>query len=85
MDFNGDHDLNFCDACVYGNLIEITSNWWFIYTMKTKFGVLDKFKVFKTLVENQIGIKSKQSNCDGGGEYNIKNFNTFCKENDIVK
>ncbi len=53
--------------------------------MKTKFGVLDKFKVFKTLVENQIGIKSKQSNCDGGGEYNIKNFNTFCKENDIVK
>jgi hypothetical protein len=26
MDFNGDHDLNFCDACVYGNLIEVTSS-----------------------------------------------------------
>jgi hypothetical protein len=23
--------------------------------------------------------------CDGSGEYNSKNFNAFCKENDIVK
>jgi hypothetical protein len=57
----------------------------FFYTMKTKFGVFDKLKVFKALVENQIGKKIKAIKCDGGGEYNLKNFNTSCKENDIVK
>jgi hypothetical protein len=53
--------------------------------MKTKFGGFDKLKVFKTLVENQIGKKIKLILCDGGGEYNLKNFNAFCKENGIVK
>ncbi len=31
------------------------------YTMKTKFGVFDKFKVFKILVENWIGKKIRWS------------------------
>jgi len=53
--------------------------------MKTKFSVIDKLKVFKALVENQIKNKIKAIKCDGGGEYNSKNFNAFCKENDIMK
>ncbi len=57
----------------------------FFYTMKTKFRVFDKLKVFKTLVENQIRKKIKAIICDGGREYNLKNFNTTCKENGIVK
>jgi hypothetical protein len=50
------------------------------YTMKTKFGVFDKLKIFNALVENHIRNKIKVIICDGGGEYNSKNFNTFCKE-----
>jgi hypothetical protein len=37
--------------------------------MMIKFGVLDKLKVFKALVENQIGKTIKAIRCDGGGEY----------------
>ncbi len=50
------------------------------YTMKTKFGVFDKLKVFNALVKNHTKKKIKVIICDGGGEYNFKNFNTFCKE-----
>jgi hypothetical protein len=53
--------------------------------MKTKFGVFDKLKVFKALIENQIGKKIKAIKCDGGGEYNFKNFNRSCKEDGIAK
>ncbi len=57
----------------------------FFYTMKTKFGVFDKVKVLKALVENKIGKKFKTIRYDGGDEYNSKNFYTFYKENNIVK
>jgi hypothetical protein len=50
------------------------------YTMKTKFGVFDKLKIFNALVENHIRNKIKVILCDGSGEFNSKNFNTFCKE-----
>jgi hypothetical protein len=54
-------------------------------SMKTKFDVLDKFKVFKVLVEYHIEKNIKAIRCDGGGEYNSMNFNTFYKDYDIVK
>ncbi len=128
MDLNGDHDLSFCDGCVYANkqyftpfllsggfhakeilrlvhtnlcgfmvitfhggakyfltFIDDLSRTTFLYTTKTKFGVFDKLKVFKALVENQIGKKFKTIRYDGGEEYNLKNFNMFYKENNIVK
>ncbi len=53
--------------------------------MKTKFGVFDKLKVFKALVENQTRKKIKTIKYDGGDKYYINNFNTFYKENGIVK
>ncbi len=49
------------------------------YTMKIKFGVLDKFKVFKVLVKIRLEKKIKTIRCDKGGEDNSKIFNTFCK------
>jgi hypothetical protein len=127
IDFNGNHDLNFYDGCVYGKhhrtpfplsegscakeilglvhidvygTIAITFHGGvkyfltfiddffrktFFYTMKIKFGVFDKLKVFKVLVENQIRENIKVIKCDGGWECNFKNFNTFYKENAIVK
>jgi hypothetical protein len=53
--------------------------------VKTKFGVLDKFKVFKALVEYHIEQNIKVIRCDGNMEYNSKNFNTFFKDYDIVE
>jgi hypothetical protein len=57
----------------------------FFYTMKTKFGVFDKLKVFKALVKNQTRKKIKIIKCDGGDKYYFSNFNTFYKENGIVE
>jgi len=53
--------------------------------MKSKFGVLDKFKFLKTLVENQTRKAVKTIKCDGNEKYNFRNFNVFCKENGIIK
>jgi len=47
--------------------------------------VLDKLNVFKALIENQTRKKTKAIICDGGGEHNFKIFNTFYKDNYIMK
>jgi hypothetical protein len=60
--------------------IENFSKKTFFHTIKIKFSVLDKLKVFKALIKYQIRKKIKTIKCDGGGEYNFKNFNTLCKE-----
>jgi hypothetical protein len=57
----------------------------FLLYHKTKFGVLDKLNVFKALIENQTRKKTKAIICDGGGEHNFKIFNTFYKDNYIMK
>jgi len=41
--------------------------------MKTKFGALDKLKVFKALVKTQTRKKIKVIICDGSAKYNSKN------------
>jgi hypothetical protein len=59
----------------------------FLNTMKTKFGVLNKLKVFKFLIKKThvIRNKIKAIKCDGKREYTSKNFNTLCKEDGIMK
>jgi hypothetical protein len=41
----------------------------YIYPIKERSKVLDKFKIFKTEVENQHNIKIKVMRSDRGGEY----------------
>ncbi len=53
--------------------------------MKIKFGVLDKLNVFKDLVKIETKKKIEVIRCNGGEEYNSKNFNTFYKDNGIMK
>jgi len=70
--------------------IFLNLHWWFLIEKfllyhKTKFGVLDKLNVFKALIENQTRKKIKAIICDGGGEHNFKTFNTFYKDNCIMK
>ena len=53
-----------------------------IYFLKTKESdeVLDKFKEFKALVENQIGRRIRVLRSDNGGEYTLAGFIDFCGE-----
>jgi hypothetical protein len=55
---------------VFFNFIDDFFKETFFYTMITKFGVLDKLKVFKAMVAKKpIGKKIKAIKCNGGGEY----------------
>lgn len=55
----------------------------FVYVLKTKNEVFDKFVQFKTLVENQTNNKVKVLRTDNGTEYINKNFDKFCVEHGI--
>ncbi|KAL4559836.1 hypothetical protein LXL04_031982 [Taraxacum kok-saghyz] len=53
-----------------------------VYTLKTKDQVLEKFKQFHALVERQTGKKLKCIRTDNGGEY-IGPFDAYCREHGI--
>ncbi|GKD42326.1 putative RNA-directed DNA polymerase [Tanacetum coccineum] len=53
-----------------------------VYTLKTKYQVLDVFKQFHTLVERQTGKKLKCIRSDNEGEY-IGPFDAYCREHGI--
>ena len=52
--------------------------------MKHKDEVFDKFKVYKSIVENQKEKKIKILRSDRGGEYFPANFSSFCEEHGII-
>lgn len=56
----------------------------FLYFLKEKSQVLEKFIEFKNLMENQTGEKIKMIRSDNGGEYCSKEFDNFCKVNGIM-
>jgi transposase InsO family protein len=49
-----------------------------IFFMKTKGQVFNRFQEFKALVENQTGKKIRVLRSDNGGEYTSKEFMDFC-------
>jgi hypothetical protein len=55
---------------------DFSRNTW-IYFLRKKYGVFDKFKEFKALVENQTENKIKVLRIDNGGE--------FCKKCGIAR
>lgn len=55
----------------------------FIYLMKNKYEVIDKFKEFKEMVENQLERKIKILRSDNGTEYLNNEFKRYCIENGI--
>jgi len=59
-------------------------NTW-IYFLKKKSNVLDKFKEFKALVENQTEKKIKVFRTDNGREFCKKEFEEFCKKCGITR
>lgn len=63
---------------------DFTRKTW-IYFLKNKSEVFEKFQNFKALMENQSGLHIKVLRTDRGGEYISKEFLRFCRENGIHK
>ena len=51
-----------------------------IYFLKNKDDVFEKFKEFKALVENLSEKRIKTLRSDNGGEFTSGEFNEYCKE-----
>jgi transposase InsO family protein len=80
----------------YDSFITFTddySRYGYIYPIKERTEVLDKFKIFKAKVENQHNLKIKIVRFDHGGEYYGRHtpysqaprpFAKFLQENDII-
>jgi hypothetical protein len=58
---------------------DFSMNTW-IYFLRKKSEVFDKFKEFKALVENQTEKKIKVLRTDNGGEFYKNEFEEFCKK-----
>ena len=58
---------------------DFSRNTW-IYFLKKKSEVFDRFKEFKALVENQTEKKIKVLRTNNGGEFCRKEFEEFCKK-----
>ena len=56
----------------------------FVYFMKNKSEVLEKFKEFNSCAVNGTGKPIKILRSDNGGEYSSKEFESFLKKNGIV-
>lgn len=56
-----------------------------IYFLFEKSQVLDKFKIYKALVENQSQKKIRKLRSDNGGEYVSKEWSEFCNTHGIAR
>eukprot|EP00253_Pinus_taeda_P006511 PITA_06511 len=63
---------------------DFSRNTW-IYFLKKKSEVFDRFKEFKALVENQTEKKIKVLRTDNGGEFCSKEFEELCKKCGIAR
>ena len=55
-----------------------------MYLIRIKDKTFDKFKLFKTEVDNQKDNKIKMVQSDRGGEYFLNDFDAFCEEHGII-
>ena len=68
----------------YVTFIDDYSRYTFVYFMKNKSEVFEKFKEFHTYVVNITGKPVKILRSDNGGEYTSKEFESYLKENGIT-
>lgn len=67
-------------ARYYVTFIDDYSRKVFVYFMHSKSQVLEKFREFKKLVENQLNMTIKALRSDNGKEYVNEEFDKLCKE-----
>ena len=68
----------------YVTFIDDFTRYTFVYFLKNKSQVLEKFKGFHNYAKNVSGKGIKVIRTDNGGEYCSKEFESFLKENGIV-
>jgi transposase InsO family protein len=56
-----------------------------VYFLKSKYEVFNKFKEFKALIENIFEKRIKIVRSDNGGEYTSKEFVKYCKYVEIKR
>ena len=67
----------------YVSFINDYSRKTWIYFLKAKGEVFDRFQEFKALVKNQTGKKIKVLRFNNGGEYTVYEFEDFCTQHGI--
>ena len=77
------HSFNGYSYCI--TFIDDYSRKTWIYFLKAKSEVFERFREFKTLVENQIGKKIRVLRIDNGGEYTSNEFMEYCSAKGIKK
>jgi transposase InsO family protein len=73
------------NLCIMFSFIDDFSRNTWIYFLRKKSEVFDKFKEFKALVENQTEKKIKVLRTDNGGEFCANEFEEFCKKCGIAR
>ena len=85
-DLWGPAQVNLLGGCRYFlTFIDDFSRMVWVFALKSKYEVLEKFKNWKTFVENQTDLKVKALRTDNGLEYCNKLFEEFCKKNGIQR
>ena len=69
----------------YITFIDDYSRKTWIYFLKAKNEVFEKFKEFKALIENLSDKRIKAIRSDNGREYTSKEFEAFCKDAGIKR
>lgn len=64
-------------------LIDYCTLYSWIYFLQSKDQALDRFRIFKELVETQYNLKIKVSHTDRGGEFLLNNFKLYYEDNRI--
>ena len=67
----------------YVIFVDDFSRFTWLFLLKQKSEVFTVFLHFKTLVENQFGLKIKTLRTDGGGEYVNNSFKSLCLDHGI--
>ncbi|CAL2244459.1 unnamed protein product [Prunus armeniaca] len=77
-------DENKKDDGLPPTFIDDCSKYCYIYLIKTKDEVFNKFKVYKTEVQNQLERRIKRFRSGRGGEYTLNDLSVFCEEHGII-
>jgi transposase InsO family protein len=56
-----------------------------VFFLKEKSKAFEKFKIYKSLVENETDLKIKCLRLDNGGEFTTKEFTQFCENHGIKR
>jgi hypothetical protein len=79
------HVLSLGKSMYYVSFIDNFSRSTWIYFLRNKYEVFDKFKEFKALVENETEKKMNVLRTDNGGEFCKNEFEELCNKCGIAR